>query len=372
MTIRLRTNKLKDGRLSFYLLYYDPANRARHKEYLGLYNFSKPKTSLEKEHNRETKTLAESVQAKKLLALQESKFGFDSKRKQEVPLLTYFEALVEKRKSSNINYSTWRSTLVILKKFASNDLKNNPNVSNINSAYILKFKEYLLGEKLKSTKTRLSQNSASSYFNIFKTAIKEAYNSKLIKNNPLVGIKSIRPAETRREFLTEEEIQRLFKTECQIPVIKQAFLFGVLTGLRFSDINNLHWQDLQFSETHGWFIRFTQRKTKKTETLHITNQTRELLGEQTAAEDKVFKGLKYSAHNNHLLDRWVMNAGISKHITFHSSRHTHACLLLSKGVDIYTVSKILGHRELKTTQIYAKVLDTQKIDAIKKIPVFEI
>jgi len=183
-------------------------------------------------------------------------------------------------------------------------------------------------------------------------------------------IKSIKPVESHREFLTEEEIQKLFKTDCKLPIIKRAFLFGCLTGLRFSDIVNLEWKDVHQSKDNGWYIRFQQQKTNGSETLHITDQARELMGIKSKPSDRVFKGLKYSAQVNKVLNQWVMEAGITKSISFHCSRHSHAVLLLSKGVDIFTVSKILGHRDIKTTLIYAKVLDTQKIDAVKKIPIF--
>ena len=67
-----------------------------------------------------------------------------------------------------------------------------------------------------------------------------------------------------------------------------------------------------------------------------------------------------------------MRAGITKHITFHSARHTHAILLLENGADIYTVSKILGHKEIRTTQIYAKIVDKKKKEAANLIPELEI
>ncbi len=88
--------------------------------------------------------------------------------------------------------------------------------------------------------------------------------------------------------------------------------------------------------------------------------------------EKIFKGLKYSAWHNLKLQQWVMKAGISKTITFHCARHTYATLQLTQGTDIYTVSKLLGHRELKTTQIYAQIIDQKKVDATNVIPKFKI
>lgn len=372
MTVKLRTKKLSDGRISYFLLFYNRVDRQRRKEYLSLYTFIKPKDGLEKNHNKETKALAEKIHAKQLLETQDGRFGFDSKRKIEIPFLAYFESLVEKRKSSNKNFATWKGTSILLNKFTREEIKDDIYVSKIDSEYVSRFRKYLLDQYQKKSGSRLAQNSCNSYFNIFRASVREAFHTKLIKENPLLHAQSIKAAETKREFLTEEEIQRLFSTECQMARIKNAFLFGVLTGLRFSDITNLVWSDLQYSDANGWFIRFTQQKTRANETLHINAQARQLLGTPKEPVERIFKGLKYSAHTNTLIERWVHKAGINKHITFHSSRHTHACLLLSKGVDIYTVSKMLGHKHITTTQIYAKVIDQNKIKALQSIPSFTV
>lgn len=366
-TIHLKTKKLKSGKLSYYLHIYHPLTRKRHKEYLGLYLHLKPKNQFDRNHNQETKKLAESIHAKRLLEIQNGNHGFKPKEKRIVTLLSYYESLSEKKKdSSQTSYSNWISSLKHLRKFTRIDLK----LTEIDFNFLNGYKEFLLNEKLTKSNTKLSQNSASTYFNKLVATMNEAFNNGLIEHNPVQRVKKIRPAEVVREFLTEEEIQKLFDTPCKATRIKNSFLFGVLTGLRFSDIEHLQWKDVQHSDDHGWFIRFRQQKTKGIETLHINEQARALLGEKTEDDRRVFEGLKYSAHNNHLLLNWNRDAGINKHITFHTSRHTHACLLLSKGVDIYTVSKILGHREVKTTQIYAKVIDQNKIKAIGMIPDF--
>jgi integrase len=368
MNVKLKSKKLQSGRISIYLSYYNPNTQKRKKEYLGLYLFDKPKDVLERDHNKQTNRLAIKVHSKRLLEYQSDRFGFKTKEKTEITFLAYFESIADKKKqtSSKSNYSNWISSLKHLRKFTRRSLK----LSEIDHNYLNDLKDYLIHQKIARSNKKLSQNSALSYFAKVICALKEAYNEGLVLDNPAKGIKGISPTETKREFLLEAEIQNLFNTECQNPIIKNAFLFGVLTGLRFSDIQTLFWEDLYHSETNGWFIRFRQNKTKATETLYINNQARSLLGEKGSDSDSIFKELKYSAHNNYILRDWIRLAGINRHITFHSSRHTHACLLLAKGVDIYTVSKMLGHKDLKTTQIYAKVIDQNKINAVKNIPEF--
>ena len=88
------------------------------------------------------------------------------------------------------------------------------------------------------------------------------------------------------------------------------------------------------------------------------------MGEEGKPADRVFKGLRYSSYLNLELQKWCMKAGITKNITFHSARHTFATLQLTLGTDIYTVSKLLGNKNLKTTQIYTKIIDQKKIEAI--------
>ncbi|GJM29227.1 MAG: transposase [Cyclobacteriaceae bacterium] len=368
MNVRLKTKILKNNRLSYYLQYYDPGTGKRHKEYLGLYLVDKPRNEFDRNHNKETKALAQKVHSKKLLEFQEGRFGFRSKEKLKITFLGYFESIMEKKKksSSGSNYSNWKSTLSQLRKFTRGSLK----LSEIDHKFLDDLKSFFLHERIGRGDRKLSQNSAQSYFKNVKYTLREAYNEGLIMDNPSKRVKGIGHVETHREFLTEEEIQKLFDADSIDARIKNSFLFGVLTGLRFGDIQKLTWKEVQHSDDHGWFIRFQQKKTSGSETLYLNKQARELLGTPTLPEERVFKGLIYSAHNNHLLLYWVKDAGINKHITFHSARHTHACLLLAKGVDIYTVSKILGHKELKTTQIYAKVIDRNKLDAVNLIPEF--
>lgn len=157
------------------------------------------------------------------------------------------------------------------------------------------------------------------------------------------------------------------KIPCRYGVLKRAFLFSCLTGLRWSDVNNLEWKDVQ-QINEGWRIHFKQQKTKGQQYLDINQQARDLMGEQGVASERVFVGLRYSSYMNVELQRWVMSAGITKQITFHCARHTFAVLQLTLGTEIYTLSKMLGHQELKTTQVYAKIVDEKIKEGMNKIP----
>ena len=137
--------------------------------------------------------------------------------------------------------------------------------------------------------------------------------------------------------------------------------------MRFSDIQKLVWGELEYIKGKGHFINFQQQKTKGIEILPISQQAYDLLGEPGEPGDLVFNYLKYSAYHNKYLFQWIGAAGITKDITFHCFRHTYAVLQLENETDIYTLSKMLGHRSLKTTEVYARIVDQRKRDAANKI-----
>jgi len=213
----------------------------------------------------------------------------------------------------------------------------------------------------------LLPNTISSYYGKIRAALKEAVREGIIEKSPTDRVRAPKEAETQKEFLTLEELRAVANTPCEIPILKQAFVFSALTGLRFSDLQKLKWCDIQHSDINGFYIRFQQKKTKSYETLPISKETFDLLEKEESTSEYVFPNLEYSAVNNKKMRDWIVSAGVNKYITFHCARHTYATLQLSNGTDIYTVSKLLGHKNLQTTQIYAKIIDKKKIEAANKI-----
>jgi len=357
----LRDKKLMHGKRGLYLDFYPPiiqpdTQRQTRREHLRLYIFEKAKTETEKEHNKETRMLAENIRAQRQLEFQAGVYGFVSAQNKKKDFLGYFKKIAEgKLHGSKSNCDNWLSVLKYLKEFTSAVCR----FGDLNERFCLDFKDFLLSHK------RISQNTASSYFDKFKVAVRSAFDDKLLSDNPAKRIKSIKPTETQREFLTLDELQKLASTPFQYEDLRRASLFSVLTGLRYSDIEKLTWSEIQHSKEQGFYIRFRQKKTKDTETLPISENAFELLNERGLPDEKVFKDLKYSQCA--YLDGWTTKAGINRKITFHSFRHTFATLQLTLGSDIYTVSKMLGHKNLQTTQIYAKVIDERKREAANKI-----
>jgi integrase len=357
MKVHLKSRPLSKGKSSLYLEISHKGKR--HIEFLKLHVLDNPKTLKEKQLNKDIEMYAEKKRSERFLELQNNNNDFIPQSQKQIDFLKYFKNLTEERKSSKGNYDNWDSCYKHIVKFSP---ITTPTFADIDEAYVSQFKDYLI-------KT-VSTNSASSYFNKFKAALKMAFESKIINDNPAKRIRGIKQADTQREFLAEEELQSLINTECEFPMLKKAFIFSCFTGLRWSDCVQLKWSNFQHSEKDGWRIVFRQVKTKGQEYLPITGQTIEFLGAVGSPEDKVFAGLFYSAWHNLKLSQWVMKAGITKKITFHCARHTHATLLLSNNTDIYMVMNILGHKSVRTTQIYAKVLDTKKAQAVNNIPNF--
>lgn len=373
MKVNVRKRKESKGIQRLFLDIYNPkAEKVRTSKSLDLFVYVNP-TRAQSKLNKQALEAAEIIRSQHNVkqAYENNSLGDLNKKDQsEVKFLSYFKELTDERFNSNGNYGNWESALKHLRRFCPKDIP----INQIDVKWLNDFKHYLDNKAKTKSENGLSQNSKYSYFNKVKACFKQAYRDELILKNPADRVKSFKQGETQREFLTIDELKEVVKHDCEIPLMKTAFIFSCLTGLRWSDINRLTWSNLLKSEENGyWSLRFRQQKTKGVETLPISDQARSLLSEEVGKPDeRIFKGLKYSAWHNLKLQQWMMKAGISKTITFHCARHTYATLQLSNGTSLYTVSKLLGHRELKTTQVYAKIIDDTKIKAASAIPEIEL
>ena len=377
MKISLSQRKLKDGRISLSIEFYrgseitDDGKRKhlRNFENLDTYLIIDPKTAKEKKENKEALEFAENVIAIRKAEYAQGRFELKNTAKAKRVFLNFFADLAEEKRTldSSNNYGNWYSTYQHLKKV----VPKNLTFEEIDEYFIKKVRKYFEKDAISKSDLPLSQNSKYSYFNKFKAALRNAFDNGYLTINYASKIKSFEQAESQREYLIFDELQRLAKAECKYPVLKKAFLFSCLSGLRWSDINTLIWKEVR-DEGDISRVNFRQEKTEGVEYLYISKQARELLGERQDPLEKVFKGLRYGMTYNTEIVRWCNRAAVPKHITFHSARHTNAVLLLENGADIYTVSKRLGHRELRTTQIYAKIVDNKMKEAAEIIPELSI
>lgn len=371
MTISLKSKKIKNGKLSLFIEFYkghyidkNGVNKYdRDFEYLKLYPLENPSTSDEKRTNKEIYGLAEKILAIRKAEFYQGKFKLRNDKKGQITFMDYYNRLKEERFETMANYGNWDAAQKHIEKYC----PPHKQLKDIDTDFVKGFKTYLNTKAKTKSNTPLSQNSKYTYFNKFKAALREAYTENYLEENVLKSVKGFEQGESTREYLTYSELQALTQAECKYPVLKNAFIFSCLTGLRWSDIDKLRWSEVRDEDT-GSRIIFRQKKTDGLEYLYVSGQSRNLLGKRANASERVFKGLKYGAVYNTEILRWCMKAGITKHITFHSARHTNAVLLLENGADIYTVSKRLGHREIRTTEIYTKIIDQKMKEAANMIP----
>ncbi len=287
-------------------------------------------------------------------------------QRQQIDFIEYFSKVSKDRhrNSSQSIIVNWNRVGELLKLFTNNQPLP---FSQINLSKAEEIRRFMLtapcGGNKKGT---VSHNTAATYYSIFKAGLKQAFIDGYLTVDISAKIKGIQDQESRREHLSVEELNILAETPCDRPILKRAALFSALTGVRHCDIQKLKWKEIQVV---GEQVRlnFTQQKTKGVEYMPISEQAYQLCGEPGKPEQLVFEDLPDPSWISGPLKRWIKSAGITRNITFHCFRHTYATLQLAGGTDIYTVSKMLGHTNVKTTQIYAKVVDEKKQKATKAI-----
>lgn len=192
---------------------------------------------------------------------------------------------------------------------------------------------------------------------IFNQAVKE----KIVKENPCLDVQC-KFSETKRQFLTIEEIQRVNEVVFDMPVIKDAFIFSCYTGLRLGDVRTLRWGNI----VNG-YLEYTQHKTGHVARTKLNHTALSIVERQQRPSPFVFMLPAKKSFYIHF-KRFIALAQLDKRITFHCGRHTFATLLLTSGCSIYTVSKLLGHKNISTTEVYLNLIDQVKDDAIDKLP----
>lgn len=290
----------------------------------------------------------------------------EKKARGQADFIEYFGKQTAKRhkndsKSIGVN---WDRAHDLLKIFT----KEKPlPFAQIDMHLIESFRDFLLKAPRGGNKSgTISQNTASTYFTLFKAALHQAFIDSYFDVDIAAKVKGISGVESRREYLTIEELNKLAATPCEYPMLKKAAFFSALTGLRHSDIRKMTWKELSVEGDH-YRINFTQRKTGGVEYMPISEQAYLICGEPAEPDRLVFEGLQDPSWINRPVKKWIEAAGIKKHITFHCFRHSYATNQLTEGTDLYTVSKMLGHTNIRTTQIYAKVVDSKKEEAAQAI-----
>jgi len=285
---------------------------------------------------------------------------FDRKDKSAGDFVEYLRVSIEKT-----NYPIEASTLKKVILFSGGHVP----FDKLNPAWFERFKVYLMRDE------SINKNTAGSYFGVIRKTIKQAWRTGFIKEDFTGKVSNIKREDIQRHFLTIEDIDALNKTPCRNEMIKQAFLFGCFTGLRLSDVELLTWEKLSLVDGAP-FIKFQQKKTGNYDDCPIPEQAVKIFMEvkklhplfAPEGSDRVFI-LPCRQIINRVLHAWGDKAGLTWDLHFHASRRAMASMMLSKGSDIYTVSKQLGHKEMGTTQKYCQLATPKRIKEVNRLPV---
>jgi integrase len=370
MGVKLREKKLSSGQVSFYLDIYH--NKARWYEFLEIH-INKSRLSHE---DKEKKRLANEIRTKREHELIVEDNGLNNRKKKLACFVVFFEDYIKQKNYNGLNIGVLSS----LKKFMN---KQPLPFTKLTTEWMKEFERHLLKQ--------ISNNSTLSYLIALNGGINEAIRKKIISSNPWHDVPQhlrLRKQDTFRSAFTIEQLQHLANTPCKIhKQIKQAYFFACFTGLRWSDVNPLRWSEIIVKELEGekrYFIYFEQEKTEGIEYLPLSDNAIDIIKERKQEAEKeekslyVFPKLKETEGTKNSYNRmksalikWALAAEIEKgKLHFHSGRHTFATNVLESSADgdLYTVSKLLGHKDIKSTQIYAKVRDKRKFDAVKALP----
>lgn len=366
--VKLRKKATKDGGFSLYLEY--SSGGARSYDFLHLYLVPERNT-VDRMRNKETLRTAEAVKAQKVIELQNTAHGLSNVRlKQKKPLADYIAEIRNANKDAG-KYN--KGGLLILQRQVQSYSKDIA-VQDIGRNFLLDFIKHLTTYKTQYGK-KAKESTVAITARCLRTVLNKAIRDELIPQNPFATIDASElPREKAgdRAYLTAEEVGTLARTDSgeKGTDVKAAFLFCCFTALRYSDVKALKWRDIRTAENGAKQIEIRQQKTAEPVVVPLSENALKWLPKRKRADKdtaNIYR-LPTDAVTNRRLRKWVARTDITKAVTFHVARHTAATLLLSYGADIYTVSKLLGHTSVKTTEIYAKVVDAKRRAAVNLIP----
>lgn len=339
ITIKIREKKIKAGKSLYFDIY---SNGRRDYKFLGL------TLTGNKAQDRITYATAEEIRIKDLAELQRSTHGLAIESKVSLlNLLNEVKAARAKQKTKD-NYS---SVIKHLTDFDRNI--SSRKISTIDLSYLDKLKNYLL--------KKVSINSSIMYLTILKGAFNFAVKKDYLQKNPMINFDLPKKLEVEKEFLTIAELKRLEALESR-PDALNAFLFSCYTGLRYSDVKKLRYEDISESK-----IKVKMLKTDKYVYIPLSNKANELIDRKIINHSGLVFKLRSLPYDNGMIKKMFKIAEVKKNkISFHLSRHSFATIGLTIGIELETISKILGHKNLATTQIYAKIVNEKMKLAVEK------
>jgi integrase len=319
----------------------------------------------DKEQNKEILRLAEVCRSQRETQLLTGLWDIQDPVASKMTLLAFLNAIQD----AYSNPKTLNSLVYHLKRHSNGAIIQ---VCQITPKWVKDFQDYFMA---KVRKGELSQTSAANYIKLFRASMKKAVANSVILRDPCVNIPTIKALDIEIIYLNVDELQALAGVKFDTPYgaeIRRAFLFACYTGLRISDIETLAWSRI---ETNPAQIIKRQEKTNDPVYIPLNASAQKIImdGKEHVFTDRIFN---LSGHNRrlsyHYLNKWAKEAGVQKHISWHTSRRTFATMALERGVDPITVAKLLGHKDLDQVMKYAKATDKLKRKAIDSLPEIEV
>ena len=327
-----------------------------------------------KMQNANTRKLAEQIKAQRILDIQKNGLvNWDSVKQTRLTLSGWVDKYTKEECGlTQESMRSKRNAQARVEEYLKYIGKPNILLKEVDKEFCKGFIAFLKTCTFNNGKKTLSQTTCRIFVNRLTVALTKAVSEGLIDNNPfklLDAKEKPQKNSSMREFLTIEELRNIMATPCRYEIVKQAFLFSCFTGLRYSDMKALLWSEIhKAADGKTLYIEHIQVKTKKSVTIPLSEEAMKWMPKKKIGKENVFYQLQITSTTVEvLLEEWMKEAGIQKHITYHCSRHTAATLLLTLGADLYTVSKILGHSSIKMTEVYAKIVDKKKVETVNLV-----
>lgn len=358
--IRLRMKDLSDGSKSLYLDIY--RNGKRTYEYLKLYLIPGTDSNTRRQ-NEITMAAANAIKSKRIIEMTSGEAGIVN-HTDKIYLLDWMQTYLEyQEKRDKKGIGQIKAVTHILKEYAGERFI----LDRVDLAFCQGYIDYMLTTFRPKGKP-IAASTRNTYYQIFNGALNAAVRAKRLLRNPFNEMeKSEKPKmpESVRSYMTIEEVRALIATPMQEGRVKNAYLFSCFCGLRISDIVGLKWKNV-FVDNGQYRLAVAMQKTKEPIYLPLSNEALKWMPEREdkAADDPVFN---LPSNINQYLRPWAEAAGITKRFTFHTARHTFATMMLTLGADLYTVSKLLGHTSVRMTQVYAKIINQKKDEAVNLV-----
>lgn len=366
--VKIRFKKLSNNTLSIYLDTYIKGVRSY--EFLHLYLI--PETTPDaKIINQHILAAANAIKAQRIIDIVNGQTGIlYNSTLARMSLIQYIQRHIEKSRRTHRGNS-YANTCNNMRNHLINYLGRRSRqfrMKDIDIDFCKGFAEHLKRARASNGK-RLSGVTAYHYFCAFKSVLNEAVIEQAISTNPITHMQHCdipqRPT-VIKEFLLAEEVAQLALTPCPHQQVKMSFMFSCFTGLRLSDIRHIKWGDIKKTgDTYRYSI--IMQKTQEPITNKLNADAMRWLPHSKGRPDQPIFDLPTTATIEKALDTWSHTARIAKHVTFHTARHSYATMALMAGTDLYTISKLLGHHDIKTTTIYATVIDAARDTAIDNI-----